>query len=172
MDLKTCVLGCVPPILAMLAETWSPVKRAVVRQQSLALTPQHITAGGLNQQQIDAQKNALAETMTGIAIGASEASGLVPTWIGVISALTAVFIDIVDPVICLSVVAIVTAITAIYGFSFFATLDLYQFGNRAAQCFGCGTLFRAECASRWVIVLNGMVAVVVIAVWLWTSIIR
>jgi len=166
MDLKTCILGCTPPILAMVAEKWSPVSRSVVFQQSFDLAPQHI-APGLSQQDFDAQRSALAETMTGIAIGAAEASGLVPTWIGVISALTAVFIDIVDPIVCLSVVAVATAVTAILGVSFFAGLNLYLFGNRAAERFGCPTGTRSECASRWVIVLNGVVAAVVVAVWLY-----
>src|SRR5271166_6637456 len=137
MDLKTCILGCVPPILATLAEKWSPVSRDVVERQSRELAPQHIVDRNQGPRQMDDEINALVQTMTGLTLGASEASGLVPTWIGVISGLTAVAIEIVDPVVCITVVAIVTAATAIYGFRFFSALNFYLFGNAAAAWIGC-----------------------------------
>jgi hypothetical protein len=170
MDLKTCIWGCVPPILAVLAEKWSPVSRDVVQQQSRELAPQHIVDRNQGKRQMDDEINALAQTMTGLTLGASEASGLVPTWIGVISGFTAVAIEIVDPVVCVVAVAIVTAATAIYGFRFFSALNFYLFGNTAATWIGCRrTDTKAECVSRGVIVLNGLVAAAVIAVWLFTS---
>jgi hypothetical protein len=170
MDLKTCILGCVPPILAMLAEKWSPVSRSVVLQQSRELAPQHIVDRNQGKRQMDGEIDALSQTMTGLTLGASEASGLVPTWISVTSGFTAVTVEIVNPVVCVVAVAIVTGAIAIYGFRFFSTLNFYLFGNTAGTWIGCRrTDTKAECVSRGVIVLNGLVVVAVIAVWLFTS---
>jgi hypothetical protein len=117
----------------------------------------------------DSQKNAIAEVMTGVAMGAAEASGLVPTWISFIAGLTAVFIEIIDPVWCLGIVAVITAVTAILGLSFFTQLNFYTFSKDASRHSICRGHTGAECASNIVIIFNVIIIFIIAAVWLLTD---
>ena len=110
--------------------------------------------------------------MTGTAIGAAEASGLVPTWISFITGLTAVLIDIVEPkywLVIVTVVAIVTAITAIYGISFFSKINYYKFDKQKSDYRICRERTGTKCASCMMIIANLIIIFVVAAVWLLTD---
>jgi hypothetical protein len=90
-------------------------------------------------------------------MGATEASGLVPTWISFSVALTAAFIDIIQPLLCLVIVTLSTAVTAILGLSFFAKLDFYTFSKDASRRCICRGPTWAECASNTVMILIAII---------------
>jgi hypothetical protein len=117
VDSKTVILGVVPAGLAILLELRSPVSEKVIRtqsfQQSEQFVPEAVT--GVVRQQ---QKNAIATVMTGTAIGAAEVAGLVPTWISLMVALTAGLSEFMDPIWCLTMVIIMTAVAAILSLNF------------------------------------------------------
>jgi hypothetical protein len=170
--LATLILGSVPPALAILAELKSPVSSAVVQAQSFDNSEQFVPMAITDTAVRDSQKNAIAEVMTGTAIGAAEASGLVPTWISFITGLTAVFIDIVDPKYWLGIVtlvAVITAISAIYGISFFAQLNYYAFDKQASRRRICRRRTGTKCASCIMIIANLIIIFVVAAFWLLTD---
>jgi hypothetical protein len=98
-----------------------------------------------------------------------EASGLVPTWISFIAALTAVFIEIINPVFCLGAVAVITAVIAIVGLPFFTNLNFYSFSKQASRKSICRGRTGAECASSLVIILNLIIILILAAVWLLTD---
>jgi hypothetical protein len=109
--------------------------------------------------------------MTGVAMGATEASGLVPTWISFSVALTAAFIDIIQPqpLLCMVIVTLSTAVTAIVGLSFFARLDFYTFSKDASRRWICRGRTGAECASNTVMILNAIIIFTLTVVWLLTD---
>jgi hypothetical protein len=169
--LATFILGSVPSVLAILAELNSPVSPTVVKAQSFVhadpLVPATVTGPAR-----DIQKDAIAEVMTGTAIGAAEASGLVPTWISFITGLTAVSMEIVDPkywLVIVAVVAVITAITAIYGISFFSALNYYEFDHFASRSRICRRHTGAKCASHIMIIANIIIIFVLAVVWLLTN---
>jgi hypothetical protein len=168
VDLKTFILGSVPAALAILTEYKNPISSDVVRTQSFDNSEQFVPIA-ITGNQRDSQKNAIAEVMTGVAMGATEASGLVPTWISFTAALTAVFIDIIDPLLCLIIVTISTAVTAILGFSFFARLNFYTFSKDASRQSICRGRTGAECASRIVMILNAIIIFILLGIWLLTD---
>jgi hypothetical protein len=137
MDFKTCVLGSVAPALAILAELRSPVSEGVVKAQSFNYADQFVPKTGTDDQRAG-QKNAISNMVTAIAIGTAEFSGIVPTWISITTGLTAAFLEIVDPVWCLGIVAITTAIAAIIVLSFVGNLNFHDFGIKASNRAICG----------------------------------
>jgi len=168
MDLRTLVLGSVAPALAILGELWNPVSGGGVKTQALHNVEQFVpddVKGGAR----DMQKNAIADTITGTAIGTAEISGLIPTWVGVITGLTAVFIEIVDPALCLAAVAVITAVTAVFGFRFFSVVNYAEFGMMASRTSICKGRTGSECISAFMILINFVVIVIMIAAWFLTD---
>lgn len=168
MDAKTVILGVVPAGLAILLELRSPVSEKVIRTQSLQQSEQfvpEVVTGVVRQQ----QKNAIATAMTGTAIGAAEVAGLVPTWISLMVALTAGLSEFMDPIWCLTMVIIMTAVAAILGLNFFENLSFYDFGYKAAPGRICRGYTQSRCASRIVIIINIFIAMLLIVVGLWTN---
>ena len=154
MDLKTFLLGSVPPALAILAERKSPISSTVIEAQSSVRSEQFVPETVTDPDERDDQKDLVAQVITGTAIGAAEASGLVPTWISFITAVTAVLVEEIDPKWWIGIivaVAVITAISAFFGIAFFTTLNYYEFGKEASRYPICGNRTGADCASNIVI---------------------
>src|SRR5437868_5025029 len=99
MDGKSFLLGFIPPLLAFLAEFKNPVSAEVIRPKAEIHATQHVfplanVKPGVAYDPPGA-KEALVTTIVATGETAAEVAGIVPTWISITSATTAVFADIV-----------------------------------------------------------------------------
>jgi hypothetical protein len=171
MDIKTFLLGSVPPVLAIFAEWKSPVSSTLIEAQSLVQSEQFVpeTVTGADR---DAQKDSVAQVITGTAIGAAEASGLVPTWISFITGITAVLVEVIDPKWWIGIivaVAVITAISAFFGIGFFTSINYYVFGKEASRYRICRNRTGADCASNIVIIANLIIFFILLGFWFLTD---
>jgi hypothetical protein len=167
MDLPTCIIGAVAPVLAILAEIKSPVDRTILKNQGFENAEQYVSA--LTGVDKDRQKNAISNTIAGTAIGAAEASGLIPTWISFVIGISSVLVEIVNPCVLISFILAFTILSSLFSIPFFTQLNYFVFGAQASRWRICRGRTGAECASRGVIFLNLLVMLLVVGDYLYTD---
>jgi hypothetical protein len=172
MDFKTCLLGVIPPLLAAFAEAKNPVSKEALERRAGKHVAQHVIAKENVKDDFrydaDDARNALIKTVVSVGETAAEVSGIIPTWISVTSAVTALLIDIVPLPVLLLVLLIVTGGSALFGFRYFDSVD-YQ--DEAAVAAGkrswlCGGERRVDRISCYIKLGNVLLAAMVVAVWL------
>jgi hypothetical protein len=146
MDYPILITGCVPPLLAAIAEICNPVSkdslRAVTEEaaRGLAFKPQlgeiievsNIKSVISTEDDIvkerERRAGLIAHATRRIATAAVEVAGVVPTWISVTSGIVAVCAERVNPVLLSVVTAIWIASSSIFGMFYFSHIRYWQLG--------------------------------------------
>jgi hypothetical protein len=181
MDGKTFLLGFIPPLLAFLAEARNPVSAEAIQPKAEEHAVQHVfPASGVrpgfevrqgHTYDEQATKNALVITMVALGETAAEVSGIVPTWLSITSATTAVFADIVPDWVFLLILLLVTGGSALWAIRYFQRVDYQSEAvvESGSGSWPCKRDRKVDCISCWIKTGNLGVAVIVLVVWLSTS---
>jgi hypothetical protein len=88
-DIKTIILGCTPPALAIAAELFNPVTGKAIENEAKDRAGQFFSPG-------TGDTNSLARFAAETADAAIEVTSIIPTWISVTAAASAVLVDRVN----------------------------------------------------------------------------
>jgi hypothetical protein len=173
MEDATLVLAIIPPLLAAGAEYFNPISHRSLDNQSLAAvdTMGLVAAAKDNKPDGDLgryrkEKRAIADAILYVAKGATEASGLIPTWISVSTSAAVAFHELKNPTWWYFSIFVAASVVAIGASVFFSHISFLELSTKRYRklCFGGRG---NECLSRYLILLNLILIVICLSVWEW-----
>jgi hypothetical protein len=140
VDTATLILGALPPGIAILAEIFNPVSKAVIKthydKPARDLVPypdppdeEPDTPDARYEQAKARYENTVADVSDAVAetaSGAAEASALIPTWISFTAGAAAILINEIDRGIAIVLVIVWTLVWGLAGIKYFSALDYYR----------------------------------------------